>query len=248
MYDFYVVLSLIQDRLKRSFLYILWLFSILLGCSSQSTTLTSKAFHNTTAHYNGYFYAKEEITKIEKTIIGSHVDDHNYILQLYPAIDSTKAKGYDKEIQEAIKMASLAIQRHPNSKWVDDCYILVGKARLLSLDWGNAIQTFKFVNTKGKDINKRHEAIIQLARTFVEHREYNNAEAAFDFLTKEDLSKVNRKNLLLVKAHYYQIKQDYNNMVHNLTEAAPLLTRKDRPGRVYFILGQVYQQIGFEAE
>ena len=81
----------------------------------------------------------------------SQSDDYNKILRLYPSIDSTLAKGYDKEIQEAIKMASLAIQRHPNSKWVDDCYILVGKARLYSLDWGNAIQTFKFVNTKSKD-------------------------------------------------------------------------------------------------
>jgi tetratricopeptide (TPR) repeat protein len=235
--------------LKSSFLHILWLLSLLLlGCSSQSTTLTSKAFHNTTAHYNGYFYAKEEITKIEKTLIAGHADDHNYILQLYPTIDSAKAKGYDKEIQEAIKMASLAIQRHPNSKWVDDCYILVGKARLLSLDWGNAIQTFKFVNTKGKDINKRHEAIIQLARTFVEHREYNNAEAAFDYLNKEDLNKANRKALLLEKAHYYQLRQDYDKMVRNLTDAVPLLKRKDRPGRIYFIIGQVYQQIGFEAE
>lgn len=248
MYDFYVVLLLIQDRLKRSFLYILWLFSILWGCSSQSTTWTSKAFHNTTAHYNGYFYAKEEISRIEKTILQSHVDDYNNVIKLYPVIDSALAKSYDKEIQEAIKMASLAIQRHPNSKWVDDCYILVGKARLYSLDWGNAVQTFKFVNTKGKDPERRHEAIIQLSRTFVEHGEFKNAEAAFDFLSKEELSKVNRKNLLMVKAHYYQIKQDFDNMVRNLTEAAPLLTRKDRPGRVYFILGQVYQQIGFESE
>jgi tetratricopeptide (TPR) repeat protein len=206
------------------------------------------AFHNTTAHYNGYFYAKEEITKIEKTIFEGKGDDYNHILKLYQPIDSTQAKGYDKEIQEAIKMASLAIQRHPNSKWVDDCYILVGKARLYSLDWGNAVQTFKFVNTKSKDKNRRHEAIIQLARTFIEHQEYNNAEAAFDFLKKENLSKVNRKNFHLQQAHYYQLREDYDNMVRNLTQAVPLLTRKDRPGRVYFIIGQVYQKLGFEAE
>jgi tetratricopeptide (TPR) repeat protein len=221
---------------------------MLLRCSPQSTSITSTAFHNTTAHFNGYFYAKQEIEKIETTIRNSQVDDHNYVLNLYPAIDSAQAKGYDKEIQEAIKMASLAIQRHPNSKWVDDCYLLVGKARLYSLDWANAVQTFKFVNTKGKDLNKRHEAIVQLARTFVEHREFNNAEAAFDFLSKEDLNKPNRKKLYLEKAHYYQLRKDYDNMVRNLTDAVPLLSRKDNRGRIYFIIGQVYQQVGFEAE
>jgi hypothetical protein len=72
-------------------------------------------------------------------------------------------------------MASLAIQRHPNSKWVDDSYILVGKARLYSLDWGNAVQTLKYVNTKSKDPNARHAAIIQLIRTFTEHASITTA-------------------------------------------------------------------------
>jgi tetratricopeptide (TPR) repeat protein len=218
------------------------------ACSSESTSWNSRAFHNTTAHYNGYYYAREEVNKIEQTILTSRKDNYNRILQLYPRLDSALAKSYDKEVQEAVKMASLAIQRHPNSKWVDDSYILVGRARLYSLDWGNAIQTFKYVNTKAKDDNARHLAIIYLARTFVEHYEFNNAEAAFGFLDKEKLNKENKKKLYLEKAHYYQVREDYDNMVRNLTDAVPLLKKKDKPGRVYFILGQVYQELGFEAE
>jgi tetratricopeptide (TPR) repeat protein len=234
--------------LKKGLFYITLSALFVAGCSSQSNTVTSKAFHNTTAHFNGYWYAKEEITKIEKDNLKAHVDDYNEILLLYPPLDSARAKGYDKEIQEAIKMASLAIQRHPNSKWVDDSYIMVGKARLLSLDWGNAIQTFKFVNTKSKNPDARHEAIIQLARTFTEHDEYNNAVAAFDFLEKENLSKVNQKNFYLQRAHYYQTRGNYDYMVRNLTKAIPLLKKGDRRGRVYFIIGQVYQELGLEGE
>ena len=218
------------------------------ACSSEVNTWTSKAYHNTTAHFNGYYYAREEIRKVEKTLWSSLSDDYGKILRLYPSVDSAVAKGYDKEIQEAIKMASLAIQRHPNSKWVDDAYIVVGKARMYSLDWGNAIQTLKYVNTKSKDPNARHQAIIQLIRTFTEHHEYNNGQAAIDFVQKEDLNKFNRKNLLLEKAYYYQEQADYDNLVRNLTEVTPLLKRKDRPGRIYFILGQVYQKLGFESE
>ena len=234
--------------MKNPFLYILGLLFLLPGCSSTSTSWSSKAFHNTTAHYNGYFYAKDEIEKIEKGNLSAQADDYNYTLRLFPQLDTARAKGYDKEIQEAIKMASLAIQRHPNSKWVDDCYILVGKARLYSLDWGNATQTFKYVNTKSKNPDRRHEAIILLARTFIEHGEYPNAEAAFDFLAKENLSKTNLKNFLLEKAYYYQLREDYTHMIPALTQAVPLLTKKDRRGRIYFIIGQVYQKMGFEAE
>jgi tetratricopeptide (TPR) repeat protein len=223
---------------------------LLVACSSESNTWTSKAFHNTTAHYNGYYYALEEIGKIEQTIQRNHQDDYNQILRLFPKLDSMLAKGYDKAVQEAIKMASIAIQRHPNSKWVDDAYLLVGKARLYSFDWGNAIQTFKYVNNPKvtKDINTRHKALIHLIRTFTEHKEYNNAEAVFDYLQKEPLNKINRKNFLLEKAYYYQVRNDLDKMIRNLSEAAPLLTKKDRPGRIYFIIGQVYQTLGFEAE
>jgi tetratricopeptide (TPR) repeat protein len=218
------------------------------GCSSESNSWSSKAFHNTTAHYNGYYYAQDEIRKIEGTIRSNLKDDYNRILRLFPGLDSIQALSYDDQIQEVIKMASLAIQRHPNSKWVDDSYILVGKARLYSLDWGNAIQTFKYVNTKSKEPNARHQALIYLARTFTEHGEYNNAEATFSYLEKEKLTKTNLKGLYLEKAYYYQIRGDYDKMVRNLTDAVPLLTRKDRPGRIYFIIGQVYQKLGFEAE
>ncbi|MBX2969184.1 MAG: tetratricopeptide repeat protein [Cyclobacteriaceae bacterium] len=233
--------------MKIRYVYII-IALVLVACSPQSNTLTSKAFHNTTAHYNGYYYALEEITKIEVTIRKNHKDDYNRVLKLFAPLDSVLAKSYDKEIQEAVKMASIAIQRHPNSKWVDDSYVLVGKGRLYSFDWGNAIQTFKFVNTKGKELNTRHEALIWLARTFTEHGEFNNAEATFDFLQKQKLSKTNLKHFYLEKAHYYQVREDDNNFVKYLTEAVPLLKKKDRPGRIYFILGQVYQQLGFESE
>jgi tetratricopeptide (TPR) repeat protein len=234
--------------LKSLLPYLVITVVIISSCSSERNTWTSKAYHNTTAHFNGYFYAAEEIDKIEQTILKSEVDDYNRILRLFPTFDSTMAKGYDKEVQEAVKMASLAIQRHPNSKWVDDAYILVGKARLYSLDWGNAIQTFKHVNTKSKDRDAKHLAIIYLIRTYIEHKEYNNAQAAIDYLQKANLNKSNKKKFNLEKAYFYQLLGNYDNMVRSLTQADRLLTKKDRHGRIYFIIGQVYQELGFESE
>jgi tetratricopeptide (TPR) repeat protein len=222
---------------------------LLSGCSAEKNTVTSKAFHNLASHYNGYFYAAEEMTKVEQSYAKSMTDDYNRILRLYPKLDSTQSASYDKELKEVVKMASLAIQYHKNSKWVDDSYILVGKARLYALDWGNAIQTFKFVNTNSKDKDARHQAILNLIRTFTEHGEYNNARAAADFLQKEVLNTANKKQLFLERAYLAQTQDDLDKMVFNLTQAAPLLQKKaDRPGRIYFIIGQVYQKLGFEAQ
>lgn len=205
-------------------------------------------FHNVTAHYNGYYYAREKTFEVEKTILKSLDDDPNQILRLFPRLDTILAKSYTKDTEEIIKMASLSIQRHPNSKWVHKNYVLVGKARLYAGDYPNAIQTFKYVNTKSPDINTRHEALIHLLRTFTEQNDFDRAEETFRFLEKEKLSRANQKELYLQKAYYYQVRDDYDYMVRNLTQADSLLGRKDRKGRIYFLVGQIYQKLGFDAE
>ncbi len=218
------------------------------GCSSEQTTITGSVYHNLTAHYNGFYYAREKTREIEKVILKSLDDDHNQILRLFPKLDTVLAKSYSKDTDEIIKMASISIQRHPNSRWVDDNYIQVGLARLYACDFVNAIQTFKYVNTKSRDPYIRHIALIYLMRTFVERGEYDKAEEVFHFLEKEKLEKTTHKKLFLEKAYYYQIRGDYDNMVRNLARADSLLKHNDRKGRIYFILGQVYQRLGFGSE
>jgi tetratricopeptide (TPR) repeat protein len=214
----------------------------------EQNTVTADIYHDLTAHFNGYYYAREKAKEVEKTIMKSLDDDPNQVLLLFPRLDTTLAKSYVKDTEEIIKMASISIQRHPNSRWVYENYIMVGRARLYDCDYPDAIQTFKYVNTKSKDAYLRHEALVYLIRTFTEHEDFDKAEEAFMFLEKEPLSKLNRKNLLLEKAHYYQVRNDYDNMVRNLARADSLLTVSDRKARIYFIIGQVYQQLGFGSE
>lgn len=228
---------------------IIALFAIIFwSCSLEQKSFTSNTFHNLTAHYNGYYYAREKAREVEGIILKTLDDDPTQVLRIFPSLDTTKAKSYSKDTEEIIKMASISIQRHPNSKWVDDNYVMVGRARLYACDFQNAILTFKFVNTKSPSPDTRHTALIYLLRTFTEQGDYDRAEEVFRFLGKEKLSKVNAKNLYLEKAYFYQLRNDYDNMVQNLSAADSLLVRKDRRGRIYFIIGQVYQKLGFNSE
>jgi len=220
----------------------------LTSCGVEQTSVTGNFYHNMTARFNGYFYAKEGVREVDKLFLKTLDDDHTKILLLFPRLDTVKAKGWKKNTDEIIKMASKSIQFHPNSRWVNNNYLMVGMARLYSCDYQNAILTFKYVNTKSTNLNLRHNALVSLARTFTEMGDYNRAEEAFRFLDKEKLSKVNQKKLYLEKANYYQVRNDYNNMVNNLSKADTLLNRQDRKSRIYFIVGQVYQKLGFDAE
>ncbi len=239
---------MITRPLKNSLSFILVASCIYLtvACSSESSAPLSKAFHNTTARYNAYFIGLERINQVEEAIWKAMKPDYNFVLMVYPPLDSTMANTYKTELEDCIKKASIVIQYHQNSKWVDDSYNLIGRARMYGYDFPNAITTFKYVNTTGKNVNAKHWAIVNLMRTFVENNEFANAIEASDYLESEILDKNNLKHLYLTRAYYYQKIDDKDRMVRNLVRADPLLTKTER-ARFYFIIAQVYQEIGFSS-
>ena len=221
---------------------------LLIGCSPERKNFVSKSFHNTTARYNAYFYAKERLQEVEDAIETNHQNNFNEILKIYSDVDSGVINSMRDQLEEVIKKASIAIQRHPNSRWVDDSYILVGKSRYYSGDFVNAIETFKYVNTKSEDDNARHVALVWLMRTFLDYNEENNAIAVSDYLKKEKINAANYRLLELTRAYLYEKREDYDEMVKHLVNVAPGLTKKENSARMHFLIGQIYQQKGFDAE
>lgn len=236
-----------MNNTRRTTLFLLLLIvAFFNSCSSEKNAPLNRAYHNTTAHYNAYFYALAQITTIEEGIKASQSIDYDHILPIFPSIDSLNKETYKVEVEEAIKKASIVIQYHKNSKWVDDSYNLIGQARMYGYDFPNAIETFKYVNTKGEDINAKHWALVNLMRTFIENEDMTNAEAVSDFLDREKLDRKNLKYLYLTRAYYYQVLDQKDLMVRNLVASDPLLSKQER-AKLFFIIGQVYQEIGFES-
>ncbi len=221
---------------------------LFIGCSPEKKNFVSKSFHNTTARYNAYFYANERLIEIEDAIEANHKNNFNEVLKIFSDVDSGVINSMRDQLEEVIKKSSIAIQRHPNSRWVDDSYILVGKSRYYGGDFVNAIETFKYVNTKSEDDNARHEALIWLMRTFLDYNEENNAIAVSDYLKKEKLNPGNYRLLELTRAYLYEKREDFDEMVKHLVNVAPGLTKQENTARIHFLIGQLYQQKGFDAE
>lgn len=200
-----------------------------------------------TAHYNAYFIANERIKEIENTIFDAQDWNYNKVLPIFPQFDTTTSNSLKIQLEDCIQKSSLAIQRHDGSKWEDDSYILVGKARHYASEFPDAIETFKYVNTHSEDDNARHHALTELIRTFTEFEEYNNAVAVTDYLAKESLNNENKRRYYLNTAYLYQKKNDPNKMVGNLVKAEELLKSSDK-ARINFIIGQTYHSLDFESE
>ena len=220
---------------------------LITACAPQKKNPMSNVFHNTTAHYNAYFIANEKIKEIEAKLQEGYEWNYNKILPVYVEFDTTDTSPYKDQLKDAIEKSAIAIQRHPGSDWEDDCYILVGKSRFYGFEFADAVETFKYVNTHSKNDNARHEALIELMRTFIKNNEYRNANEVSDYLKKEKLNKKNLRNLYLNRAYLYQEREDLNLLVGNLVKAEELITKNKLKARINFIIGQIFQELGFEA-
>ncbi len=218
------------------------------SCSQEKRTWTSLAWHNTLAHYNGYFLAKEKMKEFEGDQLFSHKDNYNRVLEVYPFPPLGSAAGANAAMEEVIKKASIPVQRHKNSKWVDDSYLLIGKARFYKEDWENAIQTFKYINTKFTDADVKHNAVIWLLITYTRMGDISNAKSVIAYLKKETLSKQNLREGALAFAWYYQKKKDYAKMLDYLGMAAELTPTGKEKGRLSYALGQLNQKFNRDAE
>ena len=162
-------------RYLKYTLLLLPLLALLHGCSPESSGLVGHAYHNITAKYNAYFIAREKLDEVLLRLEEAHEHNFNKTLLVLSPIDTNIVKSDSAILADVIKKASIAIQRHKVSKWVDDSYILVGKTRMLNREYEESIETYKYVNVNSDDKQTRYKALINLIRTFVEYNDVKNS-------------------------------------------------------------------------
>jgi tetratricopeptide (TPR) repeat protein len=214
------------------------------ACSPHSNGPVGKAYHNLAARDNAYFLARLRMKEAQKTLFNSRQDDYNQVLPLFPPVDSVKTAGIRTVMDDCIKKASTAIKWHGVSKWSDDCYVVIGKARFYLIDYPNAIETFKYVNRDESDNDAKHEALNWLLYTFTEKEEYDNAFAVADYIRRQPLNEQNKRDFYLFKAYLHQRKKEYKYTAAILELTMPLMSKGEQKSRTHFILGQLNQRFG----
>lgn len=223
------------------------LFLALTACTPKNTGIIGYSYHNVTAKYNAYFIANEKLQEVLVEIDEAHDNNFNRVLNVKAPIDTNIVASNTEKIEDVIKKSSIAIQRHKVSKWVDDSYVLIGISRMLSREYEESIETFKYINVNSDDEQTRHEALTYLIRTFTEYGELNNALAVIDYLNRQKLSKKNKRRFYLQAAHYNQIINNPSNVIKYLMAATPLMSRGPEKAKMHFILGQLFQKSKFDA-
>jgi len=259
----------------KSYRAIIFLFILMAGysCSVEKNTSLSRFFHNLSSNYNIYFNGYESYREGIKRISESNRDDYSTIMPLFeysnPDAIRSASSNMDRAIQKASKVISLhSMTAKPEMKdagqmnekekafyarkeynnWVDDSYLLMGKAQLCKHEFDDARITFLHNIRETDDENIRYESIIWLARTYSELANFSEALRLTRELNPNDLP----PDLI---AQYYltiadvEVKQArWSNAINPLTSAIDYLSGNKKKNRYTYILARLHEESGNQDE
>lgn len=242
--------------------------SFLAGCTTEKNTTVSRAYHNLTAHYNVYFNGKESLQTGVNKINNSVEDDYSKLLPIYKSSNPTTAKAATSDMENAIIKGSKLIQSHSITKkpkrrknrsksyvefasrdefnnWVDDAYILMGKAYFYQHNYSSAVMNFSYVVRKFEYDPSRYTAYVWLIRCYTEMERYVEAfEIIQQMQTDEDFPRRLVGELSAATADYYAKQLSYSEGIPFLSIAVKQTATKLDKLRYQYVLAQWYQETG----
>lgn len=107
-------------------------------------TLPKRIYNNTVTHFNYYFNANQRLNEILERASESHRDDYTQLLSFYDYDLETTAQD---QIDTVLYKCTAGILLHDlRSDWVDNLYMLMGKAYLFRKDFDSAQMVFQYIN------------------------------------------------------------------------------------------------------
>lgn len=105
-----------------------------------------KVYQNTVTHYNYYFNANQRLNDVVAAAKASFRDDYTQLLPFYNYSLQTTSQN-KSELDSVIYKATAGILLHDlRNSWIDNLYLILGKAYLFRNDLDSAALTFQYLN------------------------------------------------------------------------------------------------------
>ena len=130
-------------------------------------------------------------------------------------------------------------------KWIDDTYLLMGKANYVAADYDRAESSFRLVTTRFKHEPAKFEAQMWLAKTMCMQRNYTEALETISKLNsdKRHPKKLDR-GIYMTYADIYIAVRKYPEAIEALQKAADLTRNKNKKAWLIYILGDINRRCG----
>ncbi len=218
------------------------LFAILITASGCKTPdFVGRRYSNFTAYYNTFYNAERQFEKGYDNLdrFEDKVDREQYL----PLFVKTTGTTASREFEQTILKSADILREHPDSKWVDDALMLIGKSYFYQENYVGAVQ--KFTEVVGQPSELSDEAHFWLARALITSGAYDEArEVLTSAMALDDADEewIAQDRLLLAELSMRQ--ERWEDAVGHLEAGLASLKDKELAARASFLLGQVHETLG----
>lgn len=232
-----------------------------MSCTTKRDGRAYRLYHNTTAKYNGFFYANEAHAEAEVKLEELHEERWDEILPLFLESEEESAQQIFPLMERAIEKCTRVVDRHTMAppkrmtksfsrpvmnKWIDDNYTVIGKSYYLKGDYPKAEEIFTYLARTVNGDDAEAWAYSWLGRT---HMRAGDDIKAKNALAKaesiRDASDEAMVHTLLVLAQYRILTEEFEKAARHLEDALPRMGKKDKERtRATFVLAQCLRAAG----
>ena len=239
------------------FLKIAFISSLLVlmfsACSTQNNRWLNRNVHNMRAFYNIYWNGRETYRELLVTIENFGHDNHGHVLRVFEygsILDTVQTNPYTIRM---IEKGTKAVQRHSIRvrgveyvRTMERAYMLMGKGHFYQHNFSMSRTVFNFIVSQFTVRPVRYEALLWIARTYIEEREFDLAATFISQVRNNEpsLMRLTRRELPAVTADFFIAQGRYSEAIPFLQEAMSLANTRDFRNRLEFILAQIFQQEG----
>lgn len=232
-------------QFKKAGIFLISLLIVVNTSAQSNQGWFKRSWHNMNARFNGYYHAVEKLNGAQKTLMDGHRDNFNEVVTLYPYGTMEQATSVSGEMDEVFKKTSKVIKKHNRSKWVDNCYFLIGQSYFFKGDPYAAIETFQYVANQYPNGGLKYDSKIWILKSYLRQDKINDAEAILGLLKQDkDIPSRLNQEISTISAEIYIRQRKYPQAIEKLESALKTTKDKDQKYRFHFALGQMYLLTG----
>lgn len=250
------------------------LLLVLTSCSTKKNTASTRWWHSFTARYNTYFNGHEAFLEGEKAKLNGNKDNYTEMIPVFLVGNvktrSTGRSNYETAITKCEKAIQLhSIKRRPQvsaskkrsaktkaylsrkefNPFLKNAWLLMGEAQFQKGEFLEAASTFSYITRLyAPEPEVVAEARQWLARCYSQTGWYYDAEDALQKVRRDSVSKRISREADITQADLLLRQERFAEALPYLREAARHTKGKVLKARMYFLLGQVNQHLGNNAE
>lgn len=241
---------------------------IFIACSNQRNTWVSRNYQQLVSHYNIFHNGEVAFYEGIDAIRNAYKNDYSFVLPVYEFSELRASRPGNGDMETALQKGHKLIQLHsitvkPERKnemtdkdkrffareefndYVDDAYLLIGKANVVKHEEDEAIEVFDYISRKFTGNPSSYEAKIWKSIAYTQIGQYTNAVTALESYDVEGLAPQNLYGQYMTAyANIYISQEKYPEAVKYMEEAVKDAPDRHSLRRYKYILAQLYSRTG----